>query len=67
MQESTSKLERIMMQALTKRGISFTHEFRYKIGVADFFISPDIVVFVDGEYCITIHITLRKVLYNQNG
>jgi very-short-patch-repair endonuclease len=45
-----SSIEIKMKNELYRRGIDFIHQFKYKLGIADFMISPNIIVECDGDY-----------------
>ena len=49
-QNNPSSIERKLAGYLVDHNISFICQFKYKLGVADFFIKPNIVIEVDGDY-----------------
>jgi len=49
-QKSPSNIEKKLAGFLIDNGISFSCQFEYRFGVADFFIPPKLIVEVDGDY-----------------
>lgn len=49
-QNNPSSLERKLAGYLIDHNISFICQFKYKLGVADFFIKPNLIIEVDGDY-----------------
>lgn len=45
-----TSIEIALEKELTRRGIPFTEQKEYKLGIADIFIEPNIYVFADGDY-----------------
>ncbi len=49
-QPNPSMIESIVADELSRRNIPFIPQFRYELGVADFFVSPNIIIECDGDY-----------------
>jgi len=49
-QNRTSSIEKKLANYLIENKISFICQFKYKLGVADFFIKPNLIIEVDGDY-----------------
>ena len=49
-QNNPSSIEKKLAGYLIDHNISFICQFKYKLGVADFFIKPNLIIEVDGDY-----------------
>ena len=49
-QSNPSSIEKKLAGYLIDHKISFVCQFKYKLGVADFFIKPNLIIEVDGDY-----------------
>lgn len=49
-QNNPSSIEKKLARYLIDHKISFICQFKYKLGIADFFVKPNLIIEVDGDY-----------------
>jgi len=49
-QNNPSSVEKKLAEYLIENKISFICQFKYELGIADFFIKPNLIIAVDGDY-----------------